>query len=141
MIFSKRVLLMDSSAAREKSFHQSFHHERALVFLRFDRQAWADIFDDLFLLFFAAGTPAARAGELLDATAKAIKTQDLGRMAQLRAQFVAQAWKEKQLQAVGGFARDIGEIGFEGRPRARAFFSEGPQAPAPQGLFQCRGKF
>src|ERR1700722_1273983 len=65
-----------------------FHDERALVLLRLGGQATAQVFDDLFLHFFAARAPASRSGELLDAAAQSTKAQNTRGLTELLAQFV-----------------------------------------------------
>src|ERR1035437_4749920 len=87
----------------------SFHNEGALVLLRLGGEAAAQGFDNLVLDEFAAGAPAARAGELLGAAAQAAKTQAAGRLPEMEPEFVAQAGEEKKFEAVARFAGEQAE--------------------------------
>jgi hypothetical protein len=74
----------------------------------------AQVLNDLLLHFFATRTPTASPGELFDAAAQTVKAQHLRRMAEPGAQFMAEAREEKQLQAIGGLAGEMGEVCFMG---------------------------
>jgi hypothetical protein len=59
------------------------------------------------------------------------KPQNARRMAELDAQFVAQAREEKQFEAVGRFARDMREVGLKGRAGAHGALFVNSVSPKP----------
>src|ERR1035437_6473368 len=141
MIFSKSVLLI--FLFRRAEFHDAltkkfgtrgtrpsdkflFHDEGALVLLRLGGEAAAQVFDDLVLDEFAAGAPAAGAGELLGAAAQAAKMQHAGRLPEMEPEFVAQAGEEKKFEAVARFAGEEAEVGLADFARTAAGFAGEP---------------
>jgi len=90
-----------------------FHHQRTIILLRFGSKALTQILDDLVPQFFTTAAPSPRTGELFDTTAQSAKAQHARRLTELRAQFVAQAREEKELEAVAGFTCDEAKIGFK----------------------------
>src|SRR5258706_16467445 len=85
-----------------------FHNQGQFCLSRFGAQTFPEVAYDLLLEVLATDAPAASADELLDTTPEAAKTQHPRPLLQLVAQFVPQAWKEKQFAA---FARFTGQPG------------------------------
>ena len=119
----------------------SIYEERALVSIGFGDEAFAEVGDDLFLHFFAAGAPALGAGETFGAVAQTAKTEYARGLAELGTEFIAEPLEEKELEGVGGIPGDGAEIGFEGlRARFPLVGKEG-EAEALHGFFEGDGKF
>src|ERR1035437_457666 len=111
----------------------SFHNEGALVLLRLGGEAAAQVFDDLVLDEFAAGAPAAGAGELLGAGAPGAEKQDAGGVPGPEPEFIAQAGEEKKFEAVARFAGEQAEVGLADFARTAKNPIAGRSAAGSQG--------